>query len=44
MARFMLPRYLELRDALPKTGTLRVQKSLLKREGVGPNTWDRERG
>jgi crotonobetaine/carnitine-CoA ligase len=44
MARFMLPRYLELRDELPKTGTLRVQKSLLKREGVGPNTWDRERG
>ena len=44
MARFMLPRYLELRDALPKTGTLRVQKSLLKREGVGPKTWDRERG
>lgn len=42
MARFMVPRYLELRDALPKTGTHRVQKSVLKRQGVGPDTWDRE--
>ena len=42
MARFMVPRYIEFRDALPKTGTHRIQKSVLKREGVGPDTWDRE--
>jgi crotonobetaine/carnitine-CoA ligase len=42
MAKFMVPRYLEFRDALPKTETHRVQKSELKRAGVGPNTWDRE--
>jgi crotonobetaine/carnitine-CoA ligase len=42
MAKFMIPRYIEFRDSIPKTGTHRVQKSVLKREGVGPNTWDRE--
>ena len=42
MARFMVPRYIEFRDALPKTGTHRIQKSVLKRAGVGPDTWDRE--
>lgn len=42
MARFMVPRYIEYRDALPKTGTQRIQKSILKQEGVGPETWDRE--
>jgi crotonobetaine/carnitine-CoA ligase len=42
MARFMVPRYLDFRDSLPKTGTHRVQKGALKREGVGPATWDRE--
>lgn len=42
MAKFMVPRYIEIRDALPKTGTHRVQKSVLKRDGVGPRTWDRE--
>ncbi len=43
MARFMVPRYIEFRDALPKTETHRVQKSSLKQDGVGPDTWDRER-
>ncbi len=42
MAKFMVPRYVEFRGELPKTGTHRVQKGVLKREGVGPNTWDRE--
>jgi crotonobetaine/carnitine-CoA ligase len=42
MARFMVPRYIEFRDELPKTGTQRIQKSILKQEGVGPGTWDRE--
>ena len=43
MAYFMVPRYIELRSELPKTGTHRTQKGVLKREGVGPNTWDREK-
>jgi len=42
MAKFMVPRYIEFRDALPKTETHRIQKSSLKRDGVGPRTWDRE--
>lgn len=42
MAGFMVPRYFELRDELPKTGTHRVQKSELKRAGVTARTWDRE--
>ena len=42
MAGFMVPRYIDFRDALPKTGTQRIQKSILKQEGVGPGTWDRE--
>ncbi len=42
MAEFMLPRFVALRDSLPKTATHRVQKAVLKKEGVGPHTWDRE--
>jgi crotonobetaine/carnitine-CoA ligase len=42
LAKFMVPRYVEIRDALPKTETHRVQKNVLKRAGVGPDTWDRE--
>lgn len=43
MAKFMVPRYIEFRDSLPKTETHRVQKSVLKRQAVTANTWDRER-
>lgn len=42
MAGFMVPRYVEIRDALPKTETHRVRKAELKANGVGPTTWDRE--
>ena len=44
VARFAVPRYFEPRDALPKTPSERVQKHLLKAEGVTAATWDRERG
>ena len=30
-------------DALPKTPTERVQKVLLRNEGVTADTWDREK-
>lgn len=42
MARFMVPRYISIRHEIPKTETHRVQKGVLKREGVTPDTWDRE--
>jgi carnitine-CoA ligase len=43
MAKFMVPRFIEFRDTFPKTGTHRTQKSKLKADGVGPNTFDREK-
>lgn len=42
MAHFMLPRYIRVIDKLPKTPTQKVQKNLLKQEGVTQDTWDRE--
>ncbi len=42
MAHFMIPRYVRVMDDLPKTPTSKVQKHLLKAEGVTPDTWDRE--
>ncbi|MFZ0886913.1 MAG: AMP-binding protein [Candidatus Binataceae bacterium] len=43
MAKFMVPRYIDFRESLPKTETHRVQKAVLKKQGVTPTTWDRER-
>ena len=43
MAYFMVPRYLEFRDSLPKTTTEKVLKEALKREGITPQTWDRDK-
>jgi crotonobetaine/carnitine-CoA ligase len=40
MADFMVPRYVELREELPKTATQRVQKFALRAEGIG-GAWDR---
>jgi len=42
MASFMIPRFIEFRSEFPKTETHRIQKSVLKSEGIGPATWDRE--
>ena len=42
MAHFMLPRYIRVVDELPKTPTQKVQKHLLKDDGITPDTWDRE--
>ena len=39
---YMVPRYIELVDELPKTPSLRVQKFLLRDAGVTATTWDRE--
>ncbi len=43
MARFMVPRYLRLMPALPKTPTDKVEKFRLRDEGLTADTWDRER-
>lgn len=42
MARFMVPRYVRILEALPKTPTERVQKYALRAEGVTADTYDRE--
>ena len=41
MAYFMLPRYIEAIDALPKTPTGKIQKFELREQGVTDSTWDR---
>jgi crotonobetaine/carnitine-CoA ligase len=43
MAHFMIPRYLRILPDLPKTPTQKVQKHILKTEGVTADTWDREK-
>tara|TARA_Y100001936_G_scaffold82621_1_gene81257 strand:+ start:1666 stop:3360 length:1695 start_codon:yes stop_codon:yes gene_type:complete len=40
MPKFMIPRFIRFRDALPKTPTNRVQKVKLREEGVTKDTWD----
>jgi crotonobetaine/carnitine-CoA ligase len=41
MAHFMVPRYIDVVDEIPRTGTLRVQKAEMKKRGVTDRTWDR---
>jgi crotonobetaine/carnitine-CoA ligase len=41
MAYFMVPRYVEIRESLPKTATERVEKYKLKQDGAGA-AWDRQ--
>ncbi len=40
---FALPRYIELRDSLPRTETGRITKARLRDEGVTERTWDRDK-
>jgi crotonobetaine/carnitine-CoA ligase len=42
MPRFAVPRYVRVLSALPKTPTARVQKHLLRAEGITADTVDRE--
>ena len=42
LASFMIPRYVRVVDALPKTPTQKVLKADLRAQGVTPDTWDRE--
>jgi crotonobetaine/carnitine-CoA ligase len=38
---FMVPRYIDFMDELPKTPTGKIQKTLLRERGITPTTWDR---
>lgn len=42
MPHFMVPRYVRVLPELPKTPTQKVQKNLLRADGVTADTWDRE--
>jgi carnitine-CoA ligase len=42
MAHFMVPRYVRFMNEMPKTPTLRIQKNILRDQGLTPDTWDRE--
>ncbi len=42
MPYFMVPRYIRIMDALPRTPSEKVLKVDLRAEGVTPDTWDRE--
>lgn len=39
---FMVPRFIEFFDSLPMTPSQKIQKYLLRKDGVTPTTWDRE--
>jgi crotonobetaine/carnitine-CoA ligase len=39
---FMIPRYVRIIDELPKTPTAKVQKHVLRHEGLTAECWDRE--
>ncbi len=43
MAHFMVPRYIRIVPELPKTPTQKVQKHLLRSQGITADTWDREK-
>jgi crotonobetaine/carnitine-CoA ligase len=43
MAHHMIPRFIRVIDELPKTPTAKVEKHVLRAEGLTADTWDRER-
>lgn len=42
MPKYMVPRYIEIVDSLPKLANEKVDKVKLKETGLTPNTWDYE--
>jgi crotonobetaine/carnitine-CoA ligase len=42
MPHYMVPRYIRVMEALPKTPTNKIQKYAIRDEGVTEKTWDRE--
>lgn len=43
MPHFMVPRYIRVLEALPKTPSAKVQKAELRAQGVTADTWDRDK-
>ncbi len=43
LAHFMVPRYFRVVADLPRTPTEKVQKHILRSDGITPDTWDREK-
>lgn len=43
LPRFAQPRYIEIVTDLPTTPTGKIRKDVLRRRGITPDTWDRER-
>ena len=41
-AYFLVPRYIRVLDELPKTASAKVQKHVLRAEGITEDSWDRE--
>ena len=42
LAHFMIPRYVRIVDALPRTPTEKIEKHRLRAEGITAESWDRE--
>lgn len=42
MAHFMVPRYVRIVSALPRTPTAKITKHILREDGITVDTWDRE--
>ena len=42
LAHFMIPRYVRIVDALPKTPTEKIEKHRLRADGITGDSWDRE--
>jgi len=43
MAHFMVPRYIDFVAEMPKTATGKIQKYMLRQQGVTATTWDRDK-
>ena len=43
LAHFMLPRYVRIMTDLPRTPTQKVEKYVLRQQGLTSDTWDREK-
>ena len=44
LPRFMVPRYVEVVESLPKTASMKIEKFKLRELGMTSSTWDREAG
>jgi crotonobetaine/carnitine-CoA ligase len=43
MPHYMVPRYVRIVEALPRTPTAKIEKHVLRSQGLTPDVWDREK-